>query len=66
MLGEDYPVCESPSKFVSTSNDVVTRLQERQARLKAELAKVDAAIEALEKNPEVANILKLVTAAANC
>jgi chaperonin cofactor prefoldin len=38
----------------------VDQLRQRKSMMEAELAKVNAALEALDKNPEIADILQLV------
>jgi hypothetical protein len=43
-------------------NDIVTRLKGRQQHLSEELAKVNEALAALEANPEIARVIKLVSA----
>lgn len=52
------------SSKCATEVDLVEGLRLRKSRLEAQLATINAAIEALDKNPEVANILKLVSQAS--
>lgn len=63
MLDEQYPnsLCEVKGQ----ASDIVTRLKGRKLRLETDLARVNEALEALEANPEVARVLKLVSAATN-
>lgn len=54
------PHCEKP---VSYTDSLLMNLKRRQMQAKSELDSVTAAIEALNKNPEVANILELISKA---
>jgi hypothetical protein len=56
----DNGPCEMPAKI--QGNDIVTRLKGRQQHLSEELAKVNEALAALEANPEIARVIKLVSA----
>ena len=53
--------CDSPK--VCCDNDVLTRLQSRKRCLERELVDVNAALEALDSNPEVTKVLVLLTKA---
>jgi hypothetical protein len=53
----DYPVaCEAGSE----ERSILARLTRSKKRLESELAKVDAALEGLDKNPQVAELLEKV------
>lgn len=55
-----YPeVCEAQPLGVQPAGPV-DQLKQRKSILQGELDKVNAALDALEKNPEVANIIQLV------
>jgi len=53
--------CDSPKQCCD--NDILTRLQSRKRGLERDLADTTAALEALEKNPEVSKVLVLLTKA---
>jgi hypothetical protein len=54
------PCCETK---VCESNDIPSRLIGRKRALERELTEVNAAIEAMEKHPNVAEVLTLVSKA---
>lgn len=54
------PCCDAK---VCDSSDIPSRLMGRKRALEAQLAETNAAIEAMEKNPEVATVLTLVSKA---
>lgn len=62
LTGYGNKYLESPCQV--QSSDIVIRLKGRQQHLSEELAKVNEALAALEANPEVARVLKLVSAAS--
>jgi hypothetical protein len=45
------------------SDTLIANLRRKKLRAEADLAAVNAALDALEKNPEVANILELISKA---
>ena len=65
-LAQNSEPCPVPLKgglgFCERPN-VLEVLQERQIRLTNELQNINAALDALKKNPEVANILELISKA---
>ena len=66
MDGEYLPsTCGSAAISDIRSSGTVDQLKEHKSRLESRLAKVNAALDALEKNPEVAEILQLVSKAMN-
>lgn len=52
-----------PTKDVSYSDSLIANLNRRKIRCESELQSVNAALNALQKNPEVANILELISKA---
>ncbi len=56
------PCCESKPAEVC-DNSIPQRLHSRRRSLELQLAETNAAIEAMEKNPEVATVLTLVSKA---
>ena len=55
------PCCDS--KICESSNSIPDRLHSRKRSLEAQLAETNAAIDAMQKNPEVATVLTLVAKA---
>ena len=55
--------CEAPLTKECYADTLISNLKRKHLRAKAELESVTAALEALEKNPEVANILELISKA---
>lgn len=51
--------CSDQPKM-ALSPSIIDTLKRKKARMETDLANVNAALEALEKNPEVANVLELV------
>ena len=58
----DQETCE-PCKPDSYVDSLITNLQRRKLRAQQELDSFNAALDALKKNPEVANILELISKA---
>jgi hypothetical protein len=60
-LMQIYPdnTCEAPKQCYADT--LITNLKRKQLRAQAELDSVTAALNALNKNPEVANILELIS-----
>jgi len=53
-------ICESTSVTCDVHNTVTDRLQNEKRRLESKLSDVNAALAALEANPEVCKVLTLV------
>jgi len=53
-------ICESTSVTCDVKNTVTDRLQNEKRRLESKLSDVNAALAALEANPEVCKVLTLV------
>jgi len=53
-------ICESTSVTCDEQNTVTDRLQNEKRRLESKLSDVNAALAALEANPEVCKVLTLV------
>ena len=62
MYGEECGAEMSIAKVASES--IKERLQSKQARLEKQLADTNAALEAMEANPEVAKVMELVMKAS--
>lgn len=64
-MNPDMDMLVSPQyeKPVSYSDSLMSNLKRRQLQAKSELDSTTAAIDALTKNPEVANILDLISKA---
>lgn len=58
MIGEAQ--CEVTKQAVDVQASINDKLINKKRRLEAELAETNAALEALEQNPEVAKVLTLV------
>lgn len=55
-------VCESPVETKECyASTIVNIIKRKKQRAETELADANAALDALEKNPEVANILELIS-----
>jgi hypothetical protein len=61
LVGQGDCCPESPKECYADT--LMNNLKRKQLRAKSELDSVTAALEALEKNPEVANILELISKA---
>ncbi len=61
LINTDSPCCEKPVEVCD--NSIPQRLHSRRRSLEMQLAETNAAIEAMEKNPEVATVLTLVSKA---
>jgi hypothetical protein len=55
--------CETPVTKECYADTLISNLKRKQLRAKSELDSVTAALDALEKNPDVANILELLSKA---
>ena len=53
-------ICEMPQASCEIQNTVTDRLQNQKRQLESKLADVNAALAALEANPEVCKVLTLV------
>lgn len=57
-ITSDSPCVETKACYMDT---LTGNLQRRKQRAETELAQVNAALEALQKNPEIASVLELVS-----
>ena len=59
MDDTNMPVCQEP-KSCEVATTITDRLTSKKRKLETELAETNAALEALQANPEVARVLTLV------
>ena len=62
---QDASPYSTDKSLVSYSDSLISNLKRNQLRLKSQLDSVTEALNALEKNPEMANVLELISKAGH-